>query len=270
MLRGLYTAANGMVAQSMAEAVLANNLANQETPGFKRAQPATGAFPWQIVVLGAGAAVPGSTLTATAMPGAGVAAAGGAFLAAAPKAALGTGALLDRTGIDWSEGEVAAGGPLDVAIEGEGFFRVDAGGMELYTRAGTFHVSPQGVLVDAAGRPVEGESGPIRLQGRGRAAILPDGTVMDGDRPAGRLAVFMPAPGATVTAVTEGAYAIQGGAQAAAGARLRPGAVETSNVDPVREMTELMSVARTYEASRQAFTAEDQAAQQAARDVGRY
>lgn len=246
-MRGLYTAANGMIAQSMAEAVIANNLANQETPGFKRAEPASGAFPWQVVVLG-----------------------GAPLQAASGTAPLGTGSLLDRTALDWSQGDLAEGGPLDVTIEGEGFFRVDDGNGVLYTRAGTFHVSPQGVLVDAAGRAVEGQTGPIRLQGRGRPAILPDGTVMDGDRVAGRLAVYRPAPGATVVAVADGAYAIQGGVQPATDAQFRPGVVEMSNVDPVREMTQLMAVARTYEASRQAFSAEDQAAQQAARDVGRF
>lgn len=243
MFRGIYTAANGMIAQSMMQDALANNLANEATPGFKRSSASVGAFPWQVVAL----AGPAHT--------------------AAP---IGTGALVDRTSLDWSAGELQEGGPTSVAIVGEGFFAVQGDGETLYSRAGDFHVTGKGILVDGRGRAALGSSGVIRLSSGGPVRLGADGSVYEGDTVVGKLQIYRTGSGTTVTAVEGGAYRVQGPIAPAADARLVVGQVEGSNVDPIQEMTALLAVARTYEGSRQAFRAEDEAAQHAVGDIGKF
>lgn len=244
MLRGVYTAANGMIAHGAAEDVVANNLANQATPGFKRSEPTLGAFPWQVVQLAGPAAA---------------------------RSGLGTGAMVDRTSLDWSPGELATGGPTDVAIVGDGFFQVAGpGGQPLYTRAGSFHVDRDGTLVDAFGRAVLGASGPIRLAPGDPVRIDQDGAVVSGGRVAGRLSVYTVPDGTPIEAVDGGAYRVDGTAAPVTEVKLLVGTVEASNVDPVRDMTLLLAVARSYEGSREALQAEDAAARKAIADVGRF
>ncbi|MBX6722959.1 MAG: flagellar hook basal-body protein [Dactylosporangium sp.] len=244
MLRGIYTAANGMIAQGQMQDVIANNLANEATPGFKRSLATVGAFPWQFVQLAGGLG---------------------------QRVGMGTGALVDRTILDWSQGEIQPGSPTDAAIQGDGFFAVrDAAGQTLYTRSGHFHVDTGGNLVDDQGRQVLGTAGPLRVSGTREVSLGADGTVYDGTTPVGRIAIFVTEPGAAMVSIDGSAYRVQGNVRQVTDVQLAVGSVELSNVDPIREMTQLMSVVRTYEGSRQAFQAQDAAAQRAIGDIGRF
>ncbi|MDI3269275.1 MAG: flagellar hook-basal body complex protein [Bacillota bacterium] len=240
MIRGIYTAANGLLQASQLQDITAHNLANQLTPGFKRSLPASGVYPWHYLRLG-----------------------GTSFLMG-----MGTGSLLDKTALDWSQGTWQEGGSADAAILGEGFFAVEAGGETLYTRAGRFTVGADGYLQVGAGWRVLGPVGPIQVKGAEPLEINSQGEVYAAGARQGLLRVVVPGREAVVEALENGAYRIQGPLQEKTPALLS-GYWESSNVDPVREMSQLLLAARAYEGSRQVLKAQDEALQQASRDVGR-
>ncbi len=153
------------------------------------------------------------------------------------------------TPLDPSSGAVeTTGNPLDAAIKGDGFFVVQTPAGERYSRAGAFQVDATGRLVTNDGNPVLGEAGPITFgpQETG-AAIAPDGTVSttQGQRGKLRLVRFddlraLKNEGGNVFSSAVPAQ------PAGTTSRIEPGAVERSNVKPVLEMTRLMEVNRAY------------------------
>ncbi|QXT34440.1 flagellar hook basal-body protein [Sphingomonas sanguinis] len=138
--------------------------------------------------------------------------------------------------------------PFDLAISGEGYFRVRAGDGILYTRQGQFHrdadglvVSPQGYVLQQAG------GGDLVLDGT-TMRIRQDGTVLDGERPIARIAIETGADAAAMTAVGESFYAAPDGTMAQAeGAVVRQGMLEGSNVTLGDEMTQSMVAVRQAE-----------------------
>ena len=142
--------------------------------------------------------------------------------------------------------------PLDVAIDGGGFFVVQTPAGERYTRDGSFQINNQGQLVNASGYPVLGSGGPIQFQQTDKQInIAADGnvTVIEGagrvDSVRGKLRmVKFASPQALVK---EGSNLYSGGAaQADTASRARQGYVEKSNVNSVLEMSRLIEVNRTY------------------------
>lgn len=154
------------------------------------------------------------------------------------------------TPLDTSSGAVEfTGNALDAAIKGPGFFAVQTSAGERYTRNGAFQIDATGQLVTGDGAPVLGEAGPITFDPQESGiAIAPDGTVTTsaGQRGKLRLVAFAN-PGALKN---EGANVFSSAAPAeaaGAGSRIEPGALERSNVKPVLEMTRLMEVNRSYQ-----------------------
>src|SRR2546421_4493252 len=142
--------------------------------------------------------------------------------------------------------------PLDVAIDGGGFFVVQTPAGERYTRDGSFQINNQGQLVNASGYPVLGSGGPITFQQTDKQInIASDGnvTVIEGagrvDSVRGKLRmVKFASPQALVK---EGSNLYSGGAGVAdTASRVRQGYVEKSNVNSVLEMSRLIEVNRTY------------------------
>lgn len=140
------------------------------------------------------------------------------------------------------------GNPLDVAVKGDGFFVVQTPGGERYTRNGGFQIDATGRLVTGAGHPVLGEAGPITFTPQeSGVAIAPDGAVSTSAGNRGRIRIVRFADTRTLT--NEGANVFSSAAPpqpAGAAARVEPGAIERSNVQPVLEMTRLMEVTRAY------------------------
>lgn len=255
VLRGLYTAASGMLAELRKTEVIANNIANVDTPGFKRDEVALESFPAMLLARvgdGGSDGVGGSAPVVGAM-GTGVQAAG-----SYPDL---TGAPLRLTGV-----------PLDVGLDGPGFLVVRTPQGEVYTRRGDLVLTPGGVLVTAEGYPVlDVNRDELKLEG-GLPVIGPDGTVLVGESQAGQLAVVEfenPAEleklGQSMFAATAGS----GAARAATRTAVRQGFLEASNANPVREMVDLIAVFRAYEAAQRAVQALDQALGRAANDLGR-
>lgn len=151
------------------------------------------------------------------------------------------------------------GAPLDLAIQGQGFFVVDVNGQERLTRNGQFHLDADRQLVDTMGRPVLGESGPITLESTA-VRIGADGSIKDGDKDIGMLRIVGVADANGLRAIGDGLYAYSGAPGQWIGT-LHQGALERSNVDPGTEMVRLMEVTRHAQSVQRAIQAYDTAMQ---------
>lgn len=242
---GLYTALSGNVTASKKLDVLTNNLANVNTPGFKRDR-----MSFETVL--ANNPKKGVTLP---QPGSG-----------APN-------LSDVTfEVDYSEGLIKqTGNTLDVAIDGSGFFAVNTPDGKAYTRQGNFHLDTRGRLITADGFEVSGGNGPITVNGS-QVEIDSKGVVYsDGNRVGALEVVDFPKPyqldkkGSTLFTPTDP----QAAAQPATTAAVRQGQLEESNVNALSEMAQLIETYRYFESCQHAVQAYDSIASKAANDFGK-
>src|SRR5258707_865487 len=137
MFRALYTAASGMNAQQMNLDNVANNLANSSTSGFRRRRLQFTDLLYQNIIM------PGSASSQQTTNAAGL--------------QIGLGTKPGASEVLQIQGDFSqTGNPLDLAIQGAGFFQVQmTDGSIGYTRAGTFHLDSQGNIVTADGNPLE-------------------------------------------------------------------------------------------------------------------
>lgn len=150
---------------------------------------------------------------------------------------------------------ITTGRDLDVAVQGEGWIAVQgADGNEAYTRAGDLQISAGGILTNGAGHPVLGNAGPVALPPAERIEIGRDGTVSAKLAGQENLAVLdriklVRPPGPDLTKGEDGLFRLPGGEAAAADASvtLVAGAVESSNVNSVEALVQMMSLARLFE-----------------------
>jgi flagellar basal-body rod protein FlgF len=146
---------------------------------------------------------------------------------------------------------VPTGGPLDLAIEGDGWFTFQTGAGVRYGRAGNLQLNDQGEIVSPAGDPLLDDSGgtiTIPLGTADGLTIAPDGTVSTGDALAGRIGLVRFADPQAMTPVGGGLFATDQPALPAE-ARVVQGTYEGSNVQPVVEMTLMMSTVRAYQST---------------------
>jgi len=163
--------------------------------------------------------------------------------------------VLSGTQLDTSQGSlVSTGNSLDVAMEGPGYFAVQTANGPAYTRGGNFRVSPQGQLITAAGDPVLGDNGPITIVGD-PVSISPDGTISTNGAISGRLKLVEFAP-TTQMQSAGGTYytAPAASAVAAQSSQVRQGMLESSNVNPVTSVVELITAQREVESMRRVLT----------------
>lgn len=232
--------------------LLANDLANAATPGYRREEAPVRAFP-QLHIH--------EELHATL----------------SPRGLAGTGAYLDRSTVRWDVAPLRqTGRSLDVAIDGEGFFAVmTPAGLSL-TRAGDFTVRADGMLVSADGHPVVGEDGPISLAGvdSTRVIVTQTGDVFgsaDASTRLGRIQTFRVADPASLE--RQGANLFR--ATAASGpaeptqATVRQGMLEASGTSVVHTMVSMIEGLRAYQAAEQAVRAQDEWTGWLIRQVGR-
>jgi len=163
--------------------------------------------------------------------------------------------------------------PLDLAISGEGFFRVQTPAGVRYTRAGNFQRNNEDLLVTANGYPVLGDAGPITLTGEGltgsKVDVAPDGRVSIDGAQVNRLTVVTADPQA-LKKEGENLFRLADGGveEAAPNFRLLQGHLEKSNVNTVTEMTEMIDLFRAYEGQQKMIQAVDDLDDLAVRKVG--
>ncbi|CAA9308445.1 MAG: Flagellar basal-body rod protein FlgF [uncultured Microvirga sp.] len=153
------------------------------------------------------------------------------------------------TPLDISAGNVErTGNPLDVAVKGDGFFAVQTPAGERYTRNGAFSINQAGQLVTSDGHPALGENGPITFSPQeSGAAIAPDGTVTTNQGQRGKLRLVRFADPQSLKNEGTNLFSATALAEpAGVTSRLEPGAIERSNVKPILEMSRLIEVNRNY------------------------
>jgi flagellar basal-body rod protein FlgF len=153
---------------------------------------------------------------------------------------------------DYGQGPLrTTGATFDLAIEGDGFFKVSTAGGERYTRDGRFALNDAGKIVTEAGDAVLDEGGGeiVIDPDNGQVSIAQDGTVSQGTETVGKVGVVrfddrsvLEKDGDNLLKNTSNLQA-----QAAPDAHVRQGMLEGSNVKPVLEMTRLVQVSRAYE-----------------------
>lgn len=168
------------------------------------------------------------------------------------------------TGINYLTGETQpTRRELDVAIQGDGFFEMNGpNGQKLYTRSGELRVTPERVLVGAGGLEVLSTAGSpiVMLPGGGPVTINRDGTVFQGNTSLGKLSVQKFSNTAALIPTAAGMF-IEGpnaGKEAVDQPELMQGYLEQSNVQPLREMVDLVLISRAYEANQKIITTADQ------------
>ena len=155
MIRALSTAASGMVAQSIKQDVIANNIANAQTPGFKRERVVSTSFQQALQQSVASMAPEASATTS--------------FQAMGVRA---------EAANDTSEGAIRpTDNNLQFAIDGAGTFEVGSGGSVRQTRNGSFVVDSSGELATSDGEKVQGKTGAIKLPA-GEWSVSPTGAVL--------------------------------------------------------------------------------------------
>ena len=269
MIRGWYTAASGMRAQQWRLDAVGNNLANVNTDGYKREQAAFKAFPELLMrrmkddgqyihPFGSGDAAP-------------------------IIGRLGTGVELNELFISFEQGSFKeTHSDFDVALEGKGFFAVSTPWGERYTRNGSFILGMEGYLVTKEGYQVLGENGPIQVQANNfriddegqvwinaeygndpnimvsredntwaEAELLDTLKIVDFD-----IDRYLRKQGSSLYYATE-----YSGPAMTMEIQDRPqvyqGFLETANVEPVREMVQMIEVNRAYEANQKVIQAHD-------------
>ena len=217
MDRVIYLAMAGAKAMMQRQDVLAHNLANATTPGFRAELTAFRSVP----VLGDGASTRVYALEST-------------------------------PGYNAEPGPITSTArPLDVAMKGNAWLAVQgADGTEAYTRSGSLDIDSEGLMITRSGLPVQGDGGPITVPQNAQVMIGGDGTVtatVQGGRPqvVGRLKLV--SPEAPLQRGADGLFRADGDLEANADARLQAESLEGSNVSPVESMVAMIAAARQYE-----------------------
>ncbi len=251
MIRGIYSAASGMVTGLLRQETISHNLSNMETVGYKQRVAIVRDFP--------------SLLLARLSGGGSAAGPGGPNVGA-----LGTGVNVEDVVTDWSVGPLQQTDHLmDLALGSDGFFRVQTPDGVRYTRDGRFRRDSSSRIVSSDGYPLLGADGPITLPD-GDPFIAEDGTVTVGDTVVGKIDVASFAQPDLLERVGENLFSAPAGVESApAPARIMQGYLEQSNVDPTTAMLEMMNVARAYEASQRMVQTQSSVLQKAVTEVGR-
>lgn len=215
---GLYAACSGLMTRTQALDIVANNLANLNTAGYKRETEFYEA------------------LTAAMH--------GGGKLGALNSAVNQFGVLSGQSFV-MSPGTLnQTGNPLDLALQGDGFFAVKGPQGPLYTRNGKFMVDNKGHLLTGEGYPVMGINGPITLP-PGKVSVGSDGAISVGDALAGKILVVHFPPKTQLQAEGSSNFTAPAGAAVATPApHVREGYLENSNVNPVEEEVNLVTMQR--------------------------
>lgn len=151
-------------------------------------------------------------------------------------------------------------GTFDLAIEGEGFFMTDTGGQQSLTRGGAFLSSPEGELMTAGGARLmdEGQAPIILPAGASGVAVGADGTLSANGVAFARVGVFAAPEGKNMPRQEGTSFAVTGTPEPVENPSVRQGFLEESNVDPVFEITRMIEVQRAYEQGQSFLDREDQ------------
>lgn len=255
MIRSLWTASTGMSTQQMNMDVIAHNLANANTTGYKKSRGNFEDLMYQNIVP-PGAETSNNTKIPTGIQ-------------------LGMGAKAASVDKIFTQGNFTqTDNQMDLAIEGKGFFKILRGTEEAYTRAGSFKVNSDGRLCDAEGNLLQPEisipknaitvnvdaGGTITaMDSSGKVISTQNLTLYDFPNPSGLMSVghnnFIPTVGSgDVVEAKPGSDGV---------GTLMQGFLENSNINVVEEMVNMILCQRAYEANSKIIKSSDEMLQQA-------
>lgn len=280
MSKGLWPAVSGSIAQSERLDAVANNLANTDTTGFKRDQVAFQALMSSAISAAQKEDIPRHPPTEKEF-----------HKLDGRESAY---AMVEGTYTDFSQGRAKlTGNPLDVALEGKGFLEVLGPQGVRYTRHGSLKLSPDGMLVTTEGFPVLSPgAGQEAADGKPvpREELMARAIRLDTTKPGGKLTItgdgkiFQEKQQIAQFAVTEfvdtkllqkeGSSLFRNDtaanvSQDASGTRLEQGVLETSNVNSVSEMVELLRANRMFEANEKVIRTYGDLEGRAVNDIGK-
>src|ERR1700754_3888114 len=252
-MQALHTAATGMAAQELSVQVISNNIANINTTGYKKQTAAFADLIYEhIRRVGAQSSDQGTILPV------GIDIGGGVKTVGTPRSM--TQGTLSQTGND-----------LDLAITGEGFFKVQMpDGTFQYTRDGTFQLDNQGRIVTAQGNPVQPtitlpqNSSGLTVNAQGQVSVTVPGSTTS--QIIGQLQVtrfinkagLQPVGNNQFTDTPSSGAPQDGVANAEGYGSITQGSLEQANVDVVSEMSNLITAQRAYEMNSKVISAADQ------------
>lgn len=243
MNSGMFAALSGNLAAMRRLDIISNNLANVNTVGFKKDKMTFEG------ILSSTANPPQVPQNTTADP------------------------ILQKENVyvDYASGPVnQSGNPLDLAIDGDGFFTVSTPDGTAYTRQGNFRLAADGTLVTSDGYPVMGQEGAIRIQGS-RVEIEAGGEIMVDGTASGKISLVDFAKPYNLTKIGSALF-VPADPQAtpqAGTSRIRQGHIEGSNVESILEMVQMIETNRYFEACSKVIKGFDDMAARAATELGR-
>ncbi|MCK4578848.1 MAG: flagellar basal-body rod protein FlgG [Candidatus Marinimicrobia bacterium] len=252
MIRSLRTAALGMGAQQLQLDVIANNLANVNTTGFKRSSVEFQDVLYETIVSGAGEGGPGQEKPSEIQVGHG-------------NRAVSTFRTFAQGAVEQTEN------PLDLAIDGDGFFQVlRPDGSYAYSRDGSFRISSDGYIVSASGLrlgseiSLPAETGSVNISQDGIVSVLLSGEIEPSEIGQLELAKFVNPAGLLAIGgnlyeetVASGPPSLGFPSDEGFGVTLQ-GFLEKSNVDVVQEMINMIVAQRAYEINSKAVKSADE------------
>ncbi len=260
MLRGLYAAANAMRYRAHEVETVANNLANVSTDGFKSDRIAMRSFGDMLLsrMENHPEDIPGMK---SIPPQVGVMNLGG------PAA--------ETEFVNFSPGAPrTTGNPLDLYIEGPGFFVIDTPNGERYTRSGNFHLDVEGKVVNASGLELQGANRqPIRITSPAPFNINERGEVIQSGVPVGRIRLVefqdlsaIEKEGATLFRMIDPNMPPPFSAD---NSSIEQGVIESSNVNAINSLVQLITAQRSYEAAARAVDMFNQSLTRVSGELGR-
>lgn len=246
MLKGIYSAASGMMAIEHQKSVLANNMANVNTTGFKEDKGVIEAFPQMLI---------------NRIDRRGV----------RPLGVMGTGSQYAYNYINFLDGPIRkTENPLDLALVGPGFFVVETPEGIRYTRDGNFTLNGDRQLVDFNGNYILGEEGPITLDVENFLFDAAGYLRSNGENLDRIQLVAFPEPGA-LRKVGSNYYepVVEAGEPFfPEETQVMAGFLEGSNVNIINTMTEMIAAVRLYETQMKAVQAQDETLEKTVNQVG--
>lgn len=248
MIRGLYTAASGMLSKQKKLNIVSNNLANVNNPGFKKDRGVQSSFKEELI-----------SRVETQQQ-------------SVPLGKIGNGVLLEDSFTDHSQGLIKkTGNVLDMAIEGSGFFVVQTPTGLKYTRNGNFTLNDSGQIVTHQGYQVMGEKGPLQTNNDGREiSIDSEGRLYLGETEEDQILVVNFASNNLLQKEGENLFvAGEDLEETTANYQIHQGYLENSNVNIVKEMVNMIEINRHYEATQKVISTVDNTLDKAVNEVGR-
>jgi flagellar basal-body rod protein FlgF len=240
MIKGIFTSAAGMLPRMLQQEVIANNLANAATVGYKKDRLFLKTMMDASLVLQKDTNQNPLMLNAEKIS-----------------------TVLSQGGLR------ATGNPLDFALSGSGFFVVNTPSGTMYSRDGRFSLTAEGDLVTVSGFPVLGEGGPINLP-KGDITITPTGVIQVNGLEVDMLKVVNFEEPNSLYKQGDNLFAARDDAteRQAFGTTVSQGFVENSNVEAIKEMVDMITLHRMYETSARALMAQDETLDKAVNQVG--